>query len=144
GICLECFAFNGPIAGNMIQGNLVGTDASGTHSIDPNGHSLGNASGVEVNVGPGSSTTGNEIGGTLAGQGNVISGNNGPGLIFSNSHGNVAQGNSIIGNAGAGVLLYHNDFGETVGGTIPGAGNTIDFNTSDGVTVANDSGEASE
>jgi hypothetical protein len=142
GLGLEGFNSPNPITGNVVQGNLIGTDSTGMHSTDPNGHSLGNSMGVEVNVGPGSGVAGNEIGGTAPGQGNLIAGNNGDGIEFSNSHGNLAQGNTIVGNAGSGVFLYNNDFGETIGGTVSGAGNTIAFNGVNGVTVANDSGAA--
>jgi hypothetical protein len=40
------------------------------------------------------------------------------------------------------VYLYDNDFGNTVGGTVSGAGNIIAFNGGDGVSVSNDSGPA--
>ena len=69
--------------GVLIQGNLIGTDASGTVA-------LGNVTGVSV--GDNNST----VGGTVPGAGNIISGNTGSGIEFSvpQSGGvTVAQGN---------------------------------------------------
>lgn len=95
-----------PITGNVVQGNLIGTDASGTHSTDPNGHSLGNRIGVEVNGGVGSTAVnGNTIGGTLPGQGNVISGNSGDGVFVFASNGLSILGNAIFANGGLGIHL---------------------------------------
>jgi streptogramin lyase len=113
GIGLEGFDSGpNPIKGNVIQGNFIGTDATGQHSTDPNGFSLGgNFSGVEVNGASGSypGTNGNYIGGTAPGQGNIISGNNGPGIWFNgNCTSDLAQGNSISGNVGAGVEMDGN------------------------------------
>ncbi len=55
--------------GNLIQGNRIGTNAASTAA-------LGNGPGVDLNE-----THGNTIGGTAAGAGNVISGNNGNGIV---------------------------------------------------------------
>ncbi len=69
--------------GNLVLGNLIGTDAAGTAALP-------NASGIEVtNAG----TT--VIGGTAPGQGNVISGNTGGGIAF---YGTTALGGVIAGN----------------------------------------------
>jgi hypothetical protein len=72
--------------GNVIQGNFIGTDVTGT--VD-----LGNRSdGVLVNA----STTNNQIGGTVAGAGNTIAFNDEIGVDLLNTAG---TGNSILGNA---------------------------------------------
>jgi trimeric autotransporter adhesin len=131
----------------VVQGNLVGTNASGTAA-------LGNG-GDGVRVDGGVNTT---IGGTTAAARNVISGNNGNGvsLVESNngngsSNSNVVQGNYIgtgingttaIANSGNGVFI--NDVsvnGSTaqnnlIGGTAAGAGNLIANNGQDGVAIA--------
>ena len=83
--------------GNIVRGNLIGTDITGT--ID-----LGNQSdGVLVN----SSTTNNQIGGTVAGAGNTIAFNDGIGvdLISGAGTGNSVLGNSIHSNGVLGIDL---------------------------------------
>jgi hypothetical protein len=101
--------FNGPdnvITGTLIQGNLIGTDATGMHTTDPNGHSFGGAFGVEINNGEGfSGDSGNLVGGTSPGQGNVIAGNSSDGVSVHNSSGNAILGNSIHDNGGLGIRL---------------------------------------
>ncbi len=113
-----------------MQGNRIGTDASGTAA-------LGNGTyGVHVRA---ASTT---IGGSSAGAGNLISGNtNGIALAFDVS-GGVAQGNLIgvdaggvnpLGN-GVGVITS-NTTSATIGGIGAGQANTIANSTFDGVYV---------
>jgi hypothetical protein len=111
-------------SGNVVQGNYVGTDASGTSKI-------GNS-----NAGIAISSSNNIIGGTTAGAGNVVSGNGWGIIIDSGSSNNVLQGNYIgiaadgskpLGNRVTGITLP-NASNTTVGGVIAGAGNTIAFN----------------
>jgi parallel beta-helix repeat protein len=109
--------------GNIIQGNYIGTDISGT--LD-----FGN---IESGISLGAA--GNQIGGTLAGQGNVISGNN-TGIHFSGvpATGNTVQGNFIgtkpdgtlgnVGNSYAGIYIDAAS-DNLIGGTQAGAGNTV-------------------
>jgi len=80
--------------GNVIQGNFVGTDASGKPV-------LGNGRGVQLR------TNNNVVGGTAPGAGNVIEGNVVDGVAFleDNPTGNLVQGNIIAFN-GRGVALY--------------------------------------
>ncbi|MDQ6651885.1 MAG: hypothetical protein M3Y84_03985, partial [Acidobacteriota bacterium] len=113
---------------NVIQGNLIGTDASGNAP-------LGNTQGG-ISIG----TAGNLIGGTAGGARNVISGNSGNGVtIFgSASTGNQVQGNFIGTDAAGGSALPNNSavFISASGNTIGGAaGNLIAFNRQDGVLV---------
>ena len=114
--------------GNDVQGNYVGTDASGTAS-------LGNGSGVVLQNG----TDNNVVGGTVAGSRNVISGNgtNGNVLINGNATGNSVQGNYIgtdktgtqdLGNSGNGVDIVNGASDNTIGGTTPAARNVISGN----------------
>ncbi len=119
---------------NVLLGNLIGTNKNGTFS-------LGNTfSGVQIWNG----ATDNTVGGTAAGARNVISGNGQAGvLVFgSGSSGNVVQGNDIgtditgtiaLPNVAEGVQVLASN--NTIGGTQPGAGNTIEFNGADGVFV---------
>ncbi len=79
---------------NTIEGNLIGTDASGTAP-------LGNGTGVYIQ------SPNNVIGGTTAGARNVIAGNSNRGvyLQFDSSVGNRILGNSIFDNGGLGIDL---------------------------------------
>jgi streptogramin lyase len=90
--------------GNLLFGNLIGTDALGAKAIP-------NATGVFIDDAPG-----NTIGAITAGHGNVISGNSADGIqVFdTGSTGNLVQGNSIgtnltatrpLGNGGNGILI---------------------------------------
>jgi titin len=113
---------------NRAEGNLIGTDITGTVA-------LGNGTGVAVVA----QATDATVGGTAAGAGNVISGNVGIGMsiaaVFSLVQGNLvgtdAAGTAALGNGGTGVLIT--SAGSTVGGTVAGAGNTIAFNGGPGV-----------
>ena len=109
---------------NLIEGNYVGTNAAGTAAV-PNGN------GVTVD---GSNHT---IGGTALGAGNVISGNNTDGVSLSGASGVVIEGNiiglaangsSILGNGFDGIDLSGGSSGNTIGGTVAGAGNVIGGN----------------
>jgi photosystem II stability/assembly factor-like uncharacterized protein len=122
---------------DVIQGNLIGTDASGTQP-------LGNASdGVQVFFG-----ANDQIGGTVAGAGNVIGANGGAGVLLSgttalvlgNFIGTDVSGSVNLGNAGDGVSITTST--NNVGGTAAGAGNTIAFNGNDGVKVSGGTGNA--
>ena len=71
-------------SGNRVQSNYIGTDINGTTA-------LSNGTGVLL----ADETTGNLIGGRLADQGNVISGNNGNGIEFYSGTKNTVRGNYI-------------------------------------------------
>jgi len=126
------------VAESLIQGNLIGTDVTGTNAI-PNANGpgifLGNASGVT-------------IGGAAPGARNVISGNGQSGITADNGGGDIIQGNYIgtditgtqpLGNAFIGASfggIYMNGASNmTIGGPNPGEGNVIAFNLGNGVTV---------
>src|SRR5262249_25266629 len=98
-------------SGNVVEGNFIGTDVTGTVAL---GNDL---AGISVIGGP----SGNTLGGTASGAGNVISGNAGKAGIFGDgvlvrqATGNVVQGNLIgttpsgnaaLANNGAGVYLF--------------------------------------
>ncbi|WP_148596529.1 Ig-like domain-containing protein [Aquisphaera giovannonii] len=118
----------------LIQGNLIGTDATGM-TASPNGWG-----GVRLSGG------GNTIGGTGRNAGNVISGNGGAGLILDygsstaliqgNFIGSDASGLRPVGNAGDGIVIQGLDSnGNTIGGTAKGAGNVIAYNGGAGVGI---------
>lgn len=128
---------------NLVQGNYIGTDASGTIAV-PNG-----GDGVWV-----SSTSPenaeNQIGGPGPGQGNLISGNTLSGINVEASDDNIIQGN-IIGLNAAQSAVLPNLIGITlkaawtnwIGGSIAGAGNVIAGNEQQGILVhGNELGEA--
>ena len=63
-------------------------------------------------------------------------------LVQGNDIGTDATGTHPLGNTGNGVNIQSNS--NTIGGTTPGAGNTIGFNTADGVLVDTGTGNAIE
>jgi hypothetical protein len=115
----------------VIQANKIGTNGAGTGAL-PNG-----ADGILV-----TQSSGDTIGGTTIGAGNLISGNTGTGIEFFQSGSNSVTGN-MIGTSGDGAtavpnavgILINNSASDTVGGTAPGAGNLISGNTGDGVHI---------
>ncbi len=123
---------------NVIEGNLIGTDASGTVAV-PNDYPA-----ISIGGEPGDVGSDNTIGGTVAAARNVISGNNG-GVEFGNAGSdNLVEGNYIgtditgtkaIPNVGDGVDASGSSTGTTIGGTTAGAGNVIAGNTGNGVDV---------
>ncbi len=119
--------------GNVVQGNLIGTNVNGTGSIS-------NGLGISLN----DNVTGNTIGGTAAGAGNVISGNTGTAISLTiNANGNTIAGNRIGTNAAGTVVLANTSSGialsnstsNTIGGSVAGAGNVISGNGSGGINV---------
>ena len=124
---------------NVVRGNKIGTDHTG--SVD-----LGNGKrGILLNGAPG-----NTIGGAASGAGNVISGNNGDGILISSSADVIVEGNLIGTDAAGTAALGNTDFGvqvsasanAAIGGVAAGAGNVISANAT-GVAVANGSSGAS-
>ncbi len=75
-------------AGNVVQGNEIGTDVTGALP-------LGNAySGVQIDSGADS----NLIGGTIGAAGNLITNNGGSGVVVGNSASDASVGNQITAN----------------------------------------------
>ena len=111
---------------NIVAGNKIGTDVSGTLA-------LGNGqSGVEVDSG----ATDNTIGGTASGSSNIISANIGYGIWIK---GQGADGNFVVGNAiGTDItgnkVLANGWGGGTVGAGTDGSGPTN--NTVGGLTTS--------
>lgn len=121
---------SGP-GGNLFLGNLIGTDVTGQVAVPNEG------TGVVV----GGNSSGDTIGGTAAGYGNVISGNGVNGIATTGSAARLTiQGNAIgttapapfagagapLGNGADGVRLATS--GNLVGGTVAHAGNVIAYN----------------
>ena len=127
--------------GNIVAGNFIGTDVTGTYALGIAGDGVFLAEGASLNwVGV------NPIGGTAEGdEGNLISGNGSDGVQFvsSGTDDNVVAGNRIgtdvtgtdfLGNAGWGVTLQE-AASNTVGGSTAGAGNVISGNGEGGVVI---------
>jgi hypothetical protein len=119
--------------GNKILGNYIGIDASG-NAARGNGQA-----GVLVR------SANNFVGGTTAGEGNVISGNNFAGIdvVGSAASGNTIQGNFIgtnalgtgdLGNANNGIHVNGSP-NTTIGGSVIGARNVISGNDYAGIEV---------
>jgi len=132
---------NSGASGDLVQGNLIGTDVSGNTA-------LGNATfGVVIR-----GASNNTIGGTAAGARNVISANAGDGvridegtargnLVHGNFIGTDASGMNPLGNTGSGVYISQSA-NNNIGGTASGAGNVVAFNGTNGVTVVSGTGNA--
>jgi hypothetical protein len=130
---------NTPATGSvLIQGNYIGTDVTGTVAMG-NGYGSVFGSGIILTA---NNTT---VGGTVAGAGNLISGNavNGVYIIGHTATSNVVEGNYIgtdvngtskLAN-GTGVLIQNGATNNTIGGTAAGASNLISGNSGHGVDI---------
>ncbi len=118
-------------AGNVIQGNYIGTDASGSL---PRGNSVNGVFGQVAGL---------VVGGTEPGARNVISANTASGIflsggssfdckVYGNFIGTDATGTAALGNGVSGVLL-ETAYQNRIGGTQPGAGNLISGNKRNGI-----------
>jgi hypothetical protein len=116
---------------NVVIGNFIGTNAAGTAAI-------GNGTGISTQ---GASTT---IGGTASGAGNLISGNQSPGISSSGPNA-LIEGNRIgidstglvaLGNGIGVTIAGGNATGTHLGGTAVGAGNVIVANKLNGVVLS--------
>jgi hypothetical protein len=120
---------------NIVSGNYIGTDVSGTTSLGNGSNGVKVAHGAKNNV----------IGGDTAGERNVISGNSHGVLIAgSDTTSNTVSGNYIgtdtngtaaLANGEHGVVIEDSAQGNTVGGSSAGEGNLISGNTNDGVRI---------
>ena len=121
---------------NLVQGNLIGTDATGT--LDRGNGSGNTATGAGVSV----IDPNNQIGGASAAERNIISGNNfGIAMLLTSATNTTIKNNFIgvditgvnpLGNSRAGIIITSN--GNTVGG--PGEGNIIAFNGQNGIGLS--------
>jgi hypothetical protein len=117
-----------------IRGNSIGVGITGTED-------LGNtANGIYI-----LNSGNNVIGGTTAEERNIISGNNGAGIVIQGiaSSNTTLRGNYIgvgaggtedVGNTGNGITLTSTT-SMTVGGTVSGAGNLISGNSGIGISL---------
>ena len=120
---------------NLIAGNLIGTDVTGTVALGNGYDGIAIVSGASANT----------VGGTSAAARNVIAANSNSGVEFYISgSGNLVEGNFIgtdvtgshaLGIQSQGIVAGTNSSGNTFGGTMPGAGNVISGSTYDGILV---------
>jgi hypothetical protein len=123
------YIYNDDADRNIVSGNYIGTDATGTQS-------LGNTeTGVAIAYGPQNNT----VGGDTEGERNIISGNGGDGVSISedgtinntvsgNYIGTVMSGTQALGNTGDGVQISGGAQNNTVGGDTEGERNVISSN----------------
>jgi len=148
----------GKPAGNEIKGNIIGLQKDGTTIVS--GASVW--AGIEIGYSDISAYNpdNNTIGGTGPGEGNVISGNGGgpsnllqTGIDFENNTGKLIVLGNIIGPRADGFssvadnpqswgITIYNSPNFTIGGSAPGAGNTISANnyTAGAIPYAGSSG----
>jgi len=125
-------ALNGGASSNLVQGNFVGTDITGTLALGNTGNDM-----LVLDT-----SANNTIGGTAAGTRNLFSGgpsSDFPSLGFAfDAPGNLLQGNLIgtdvtgtgdLGHAGIAIAIVDAQ-DTTIGGDSPSAGNTIANNLS--------------
>jgi CSLREA domain-containing protein len=140
-----------PTTGAVVQGNYIGTDVTGDHVLQ------GGGQGIWID----NNARNNLIGGTAAGQGNVIGGFH-DGIFVSGDGGgspgsinNVIQGNRIgigvhgspIPNTANGINVSSPEGMTVIGGENPGEGNIIadngqvfPFSYAPGISIQNGSG----
>ncbi len=130
--------FRHEATGNVLQGNLIGTDLTGTMPLGNNG------TGVAI-----ADASGSVIGGPMTGAGNVISANAFDGiLLIGGTTATVVQANRIgtdltglrdRGNGHDGILVQ-SGVGDLIGGTTPLAANWIAHNGRNGITIQHSDG----
>lgn len=123
---------------NQVWGNLIGTNDAGAVHMGNSDAGVGIYNGASLNA----------IGGTGASYGNVIVGNQAPGVDIANSGttANTVQGNKIGTNAagtaanpnsGGGLRLFGQAANNTIGGSTAGQENLISGNATQGVGIYN-------
>ena len=119
--------------GNLIAGNYIGTDVTGTLDRGNSGE------GMDIRSG------GHTIGGTSILDRNVISGGSRHGLFLVSANNIQVLGNYIgtdvtgtvdLGNTFNGISVASGGTNVVIGGTAAGAGNLVSGNTSDGISIA--------
>jgi hypothetical protein len=118
----------------IVRGNYLGTDSTGVLDRGNSSDGIFVAAGSVI------------IGGSNAGEGNLISGNAGEGIELNSvsATNNLIQGNiigaTISGNTGlpnaSGILITTSSRSNIIGGVLAGQANVIAFNNGDGISVA--------
>jgi trimeric autotransporter adhesin len=119
---------------NIIAGNLIGTNSSGTSAS-------ANTIGVQI-----SGSSGNTVGGTSEADRNIISGNLNTGVrvdsdgssgnsVIGNFIGTSLNGSVAVPNGGEGIILGTGATNNKIGGTISGSGNIVAGNKASGILI---------
>ena len=138
-----------PQGGNLIQGNYIGIDVTGSHPLSNSG---GGGIWILGNQNQGQSVSGSTVGGTVIAARNVISGNSGSGVGISDTFStpNLVQGNFIgtdatgaiaVGNFD-GIQLVSQQPGAIIGGSDNGARNVISGNRHNGISLGRFEGKS--
>jgi FlgD Ig-like domain len=136
GLVVNGFSRDGVVlqtnGGNTLKGNFIGTDATGTLDFGNGRYGL-YLNGVSNNI----------IGGSTAGEGNLISGNTSYGIYVFNGGYNKIQGNFIGTNitgtaaiANSDGIIIQSSGHNLIGGKTAAARNLISGNTADGIFLA--------
>jgi len=124
---------------NLVQGNYIGTNATGTAAI-ANEYGVGISDGASANTIGGNATTPGQP------PANLISGNTNNGILITGAAGNTVQGN-YLGTNLAGIASFGNftttsgisiadaSTGNTIGGTIIGQRNIIAGHAGHGILI---------
>ena len=121
--------------GNSVIGNYIGTDRTGTVAIGNEREGVGISNCIN-----------NTVGGSGAGEENLISGNSGVGVwiggggttgnqVLGNLIGTQVDGTSPLGNGSHGVAISNTATNNIIGGSATGEGNVIAYSTGDGVWI---------
>jgi CSLREA domain-containing protein len=133
GIALETAGIGASTSDNSVFGNYVGTNAMGTGALGNGG------TGIDVEG------NNNDIGGTFAGTGNLVSGNGGTGIdiSFEGAFANTVRSN-LVGTDADGSSALPNQRGVRVmgDGNTVGPGNVISGNTSNGLAIGGEEQDA--
>ena len=125
--------------GNIVEGNYIGVDASGSAAL-PNAFTN-----LDIRQGAANNT----IGGSTAAARNIISGGAEQGIGITGSNGNIVEGNYIgtdaagtaaIPNVLGGIVIFNAANNNVIGGTAAGTGNLISGNANDGVILNGQAG----
>jgi uncharacterized repeat protein (TIGR01451 family) len=131
---------------NLIQGNYIGVDVSGTVNLGNTGDGInhtgldGTANAVQTLIGGEAAGAGNAIsanslnGIELGGAANDVFGQTGS-TVLGNRIGTDPTGATAMGNQGAGVLIDQGGSFLVIGNTDTPSTNTIAYNSGDGVTI---------
>ncbi len=120
---------------NVVVGNFIGIDRTGTMAVANGMH------GVEIYQ-----SSGNTVGGSVAGAGNVVSGNGVDGVVMQNGSslntvagnfvGTNSAGTAAIPNGQDGVEIALNSTDNIIGGVVAAARNLISGNAVSGVDLS--------
>ena len=128
---------NATTAGNLVQGNYIGTDKNGSLALSNRQQGVAIVSGAHNNI----------IGGTTIEARNIISGNGSYGIeignpgttantMLGNFIGVKADGTGPLPNDIDGILIRSQASSNIIGGTVIGARNLISGNRSSGVRIS--------